>query len=159
MGQEASKYLDKIIFGNVENDLLEEINTEKFDCIILADIIEHLKDPWKLINQCHRILSKHGLLIASIPNVRHISTIYSLVFRGNWPYRTRGIHDRTHLRFFTLKNIFQLFETSNFKIKKISTNYRLVEKPHKINKYSKIASILPFKNFFAFQYITLCKKI
>ena len=61
------------------------------------------------------------------------SNIYNLVFRYYWPYRARGIHDRTHFWFFILKNIVQLFKPSDIKIKKISTNYKLVEKPHKIN--------------------------
>ena len=127
MGAEASKYLDEVIIGNVEKGVLNRICNKKYDCIILADIIEHLIDPWKLVSQCYRILKNDGLIISSIPNIRHISTIFSLVVKGYWPYRDRGIHDKTHLRFFTLKNITQLFEKSNFSIYNISTKIRFFE--------------------------------
>jgi len=160
MANEASQYIDEIIIGNVEAGVLDKLKDNIYDCIILADIIEHLVDPWKVINHSYRILKDGGVIIASIPNIRHVSTIFSLVFKGYWPYRERGIHDRTHLRFFTKKNIVELFENENFIKKKILANYRINEKPRKkINKLAKLFSFWPFKNFFVFQYIVVYKKI
>ena len=158
MGKEASKYLDKVIIGDVEESILENIENNKYECIILADIIEHLKDPWKLIKDCNRILKKDGIIIASIPNIKHLSTIYSLIIKGYWPYRDRGIHDKTHLRFFTLKNIKELFKYPQFIKKNIDRNYRIIESPNKINKFAKIFSFFPLRNFFVFQYIVVYKK-
>jgi 2-polyprenyl-3-methyl-5-hydroxy-6-metoxy-1,4-benzoquinol methylase len=158
MAKEAAKYLDKVIIGDVETSILNDINDNKFECIILADIVEHLNDPWKLIIDCHRILKKDGIIIASIPNIKHFSTIYNLIIKGYWPYRERGIHDKTHLRFFTLKNIKELFKYPQFIEKSINRNYRIIESPNKINKLSKIFSILPIRNFFVFQYVVVYKK-
>ncbi len=81
-------------------------------------------------------MQDRGLIVASIPNVRHYSTIFSLVVRGYWPYRDRGIHDKTHLRFFTLKNIKELFLDANLDIISIVRNYRIIERPHKYNRYA-----------------------
>jgi len=81
-----------------------------FDCIIFADILEHLKDPLVLLKNATSFLSDGGVIIASIPNIRHHTTIINLLFKGYWPYRERGIHDKTHLRFFTLKNIKEMIE-------------------------------------------------
>ena len=160
MAEVATKHLDKVIVGNVEQGLLEELDNNEFDCIILGDIIEHLKNPWLFIAECHRILKKDGIIIASIPNIRHISTIYNLVIRGYWPYRDRGIHDRTHLRFFTIKNIKELFEKQNFKNINCLKKYRIIENPHKLNNLSKLISFIlfPLKHFFVFQYIVTYKK-
>ena len=158
MGDEAAKYLDDVIIGDVEESVLDDISSNKFECIILADIVEYLNDPWKLIIDCHRILKKDGIIIASIPNIKHFSTIYNLIIKGYWPYRERGIHDKTHLRFFTLKNIKELFKYPQFIEKSINRNYRIIESPNKINKLSKIFSILPIRNFFVFQYIVVYKK-
>ncbi len=159
MANKASQYLDKIIVGNVETGLLDSLDNNTYDCIILADIIEHLVDPWKLVQQCHRILQVDGIIIASIPNIRHISTIINLVLKGHWPYRDRCIHDKTHLRFFTKKNIIELFQKDGFTKKKILANYRINEKPRKkINKLAKLFSFWPIKNFFVFQYVVVYKK-
>ena len=64
---------------------------------------------WAVLRAAVRYLEPEGVVIASIPNVGHLDTICNLVFRGLWPYRERGIHDRTHLRFFARGNIDELF--------------------------------------------------
>ena len=160
MAKVALSNLDEVIIGDVEKNVMDKLGENKFDCIILGDIIEHLKDPWHFIKECHRILEKKGAIIASIPNIRHLSTIYSLVIKGYWPYRERGIHDKTHLRFFTIKNIKELFEMQKFTKKRCLKKYRLIEKPHKLNKLTKIILFLffPLKPFFIFQYIVVYEK-
>jgi len=66
----------------------------------LCDVLEHLPDPWLVLRRAVRLLSPGGRIIASLPNIRHLSTIYTRGARL-LAYRDRGIHDRTHLRFFT----------------------------------------------------------
>ena len=106
MAKISQEKLNSVIVGNIEEINLEDvIPLNSFDCIIFADTLEHLKNPWKTLKTISTFLSDGGTIIASIPNVRHYSTIINLIFRGYWPYRERGIHDKTHLRFFTLKNI------------------------------------------------------
>ena len=74
MAKIALSNLDEVIIGDVEKNVLDKLDKNKFDCIILGDIIEHLKDPWSFIQECYRILEKRGTIIASIPNIRHLST-------------------------------------------------------------------------------------
>ena len=161
MGKVALNILDKVIIGDVENNVMNQLNNNSFDCILLGDIVEHLKDPWSLIKECKRVLKKNGTIIASIPNIRHISTIYNLVIKGYWPYRERGIHDKTHLRFFTIKNIMNLFEDEKLVKEKVIEKYRFIERPHKLNKKAGIIPFIlyPLKSFFVFQYIVVYKKI
>jgi len=159
MAKVAKEKLDRVIKGDVEKtNLTDYLVHNYFDCIIFSDILEHLKNPGGILKSATSFLSTDGVLIASIPNVRHYTTIISLLFRGYWPYRERGIHDKTHLRFFTLRNIEELFHHANLKIFRIERNLRIIERPHQINRFSKYFAFPPFKEFFTFQYLIVAKK-
>lgn len=159
MARIAKKNLDRIIIGDVEDiSLSDYFSSEYFDCIILADILEHLRDPWTVLTRLSSILSENGLVISSIPNVRHYTTILQLAFKGYWPYRDRGIHDKTHLRFFALRNIKDLFERSALRIIKIEEKYRIIERPHRYNRMSRYFAFPLIKPLLVFQYIILAEK-
>jgi len=159
MAKIAKGKLDWVIVGDIEKINLEDkLPPNYFDCIIFADILEHLKDPWKLLKNATSFLSDDGVIIASIPNIRHYTTIINLLFKGYWPYRERGIHDKTHLRFFTLKNIKEMFRDADLEIVRIERNYRIIERPHRFNRFSKYFAIPPFKDFLTFQYLIVSKK-
>jgi GT2 family glycosyltransferase len=68
-----------------------------------------------LLRQAQQWLTPDGCLIASIPNVRHHSVVCSLL-QGNWTYESAGLLDRTHLRFFTRREIEKLFVRAGFAI-------------------------------------------
>ena len=154
MAEEATSKLDHVYQGAVE-DVLQSgaLDEQKFDVIICADVLEHLVDPWTVLEKLKSLLSEDGSIVVSIPNIRHFSTLFSVIFLGYWPYRDRGIHDRTHLRFFTLRNIKELFSTSGLLIQDVHVNYRLVESPHKINRFSKFFAWPGIRGFLAFQYL------
>lgn len=160
MAEVAKKKFDKVIVGDIEDiNVTNVLLPNYFDCIIFADILEHLKNPWDILKNTANLLNDRGVVIASIPNVRHYSTIISLLFKGYWPYRERGIHDRTHLRFFTLRNIRELFQYANLNIERIERNYRIIEKPHRLNRFSKCFALYPCKELFTFQYLIVAKKL
>ena len=87
----------------------------QFDAIVCGDILEHLRDPDRLLRQAKDWLKPDGTLVASIPNVRHHSVVRS-VLEGNWTYESAGLLDRTHLRFFTRREIEKLFFRAGFAI-------------------------------------------
>jgi methionine biosynthesis protein MetW len=159
MAQIAKNKLDNVIVGNIEElDLDKIFDLNYFDCIILADVLEHLKNPWDVLKTLTNYLNKNGVIIASIPNIRHYTSILSLIFKGHWPYRERGIHDKTHLRFFTLKNINELFEYSNLKITTIKRKYRIIEHPHPLNIFARYLALPIVKDFLTYQYLIIAKK-
>ena len=159
MANVAKKKLDRVVVEDIEKINLEtHFLHNYFDCIILADVLEHLKNPWDVLKNATTFLNNEGIIIASIPNVRHYTTIINLVIKGYWPYRERGIHDKAHLRFFTLKNIKELFQYPNLEIIRIERNYRIIEKPHPINRYGKYFAILFIKEFITFQYVIVARK-
>jgi len=160
MAAVASNILDKIITGDVENINLKEcFLANYFDCIIFVDVLEHLRDPWRILQEITLFLKEGGVVVASIPNVRHYSTILNLIFKGQWPYRERGIHDKTHLRFFTLKNIKELFSGAYLKIIRLRRNYRIIEQPHGINSMSKFLALPLIREFLTFQYLIIALKV
>ena len=101
--------------ANVEDFDFNAIDV-KFDCIVLADVLEHLVDPWVLMGRVKELLAKDGVVIVSIPNIRNLNVIASLILKGRWEYRDSGILDRTHLRFFTKYEMKSMFIASGFEI-------------------------------------------
>lgn len=76
--------------------------TQQFDLILCLDVLEHMVDPWAVLDRlATQHLVKGGTLIVSLPNVRHYSVVLPLLFAGRWNYEDAGLLDRTHLRFFT----------------------------------------------------------
>lgn len=130
--EEASKRLDKVIMGNVQ-DLTLPYKDGYFDCIIYADILEHLIDPWSVLKRQNRLLKKGGHVVASIPNVRHYRVIKKLK-SGRWDYEEKGVLDSTHVRFFTLESIKKMFRDAGYDIERIeykisaSNNRKLLNK-------------------------------
>ena len=158
MAAEAEKVLDRVFVGDatavIDGTTLEGM---QFDAIIFADVLEHLPDPWLVLRRAVRLLSPGGRIIASLPNIRHLSTIYHLVVLGYWPYRDRGIHDRTHLRFFTRRNVLELFRSANLEIESVDAKYRLLERPHRINRFAKYFALPGLRGFLAFQYLVTAR--
>ena len=110
-----------ILSMNVEHLHPSDI-AERFDYIVMGDVIEHLLDPWKAVANMRELLVPGGALIASIPNVAHIRNIFNLL-RGFWSYQEQGLLDRTHFRFFTRYEITKMFEEAGFFIEDIKHSH------------------------------------
>lgn len=117
--KEASRRgYDGVLVKNL-NQLEELPFSEKFfDCIICADVLEHLENPLKVLKIFKKYLKKKGDIIASIPNIANWYSRLRLLL-GKWEYQGAGLFDKTHLRFFNLKSAKQLFLDANFKIEEI----------------------------------------
>ncbi|MDJ0725946.1 MAG: glycosyltransferase [Prochloraceae cyanobacterium] len=116
-GEIARTRLDRIIIGNIEEISIKEYNiaSESIDCLIYGDVLEHLIDPWQILKLHAGWLKPEGKVIASIPNIGHWSVILNLL-KGQWQYQDSGLLDRTHLRFFTLEGIKELFDKAGLYI-------------------------------------------
>lgn len=152
--EQAREHLDEVLVGDVEEILAtSELADRQFDVIVMADVLEHLRDPWSVLRHAARLLAPGGEIIASLPNVRHFTTLLSLIVGRRWPYRDRGIHDRTHLRFFAKRNVLELFEGAGLTIDTVRTNYRIIERPHDLNVVAKYLAVPGLRGFLAFQYL------
>lgn len=74
-----------------------------FDVIVYGDVLEHLRDPLKVFSALNRHLGEDGVVCVSVGNVAHLWVRLQLLL-GRFEYTERGLLDRTHLRFFTLKS-------------------------------------------------------
>jgi ubiquinone/menaquinone biosynthesis C-methylase UbiE len=43
---------------------------EQFDVILMDDVLEHVKDPEKVMRECSRVLKREGLLVAKFPSFK-----------------------------------------------------------------------------------------
>jgi 2-polyprenyl-3-methyl-5-hydroxy-6-metoxy-1,4-benzoquinol methylase len=88
---------------------------ERFDVVVAADVLEHLYDPWATLREMVSFIGPDGYLVISLPHVGHAAVV-SCLMNGDFEYRDWGLLDRTHIRFFGLKNIEALFAEADLKI-------------------------------------------
>ncbi len=94
--------------------LSELFPAQTYDYIVCADIIEHLADPAALLSQLPDLLAPDGRILISVPNVAYSGLIAELM-AGRFEYRTVGLLDETHMRFFTRVSLDKLLRESGFK--------------------------------------------
>jgi O-antigen biosynthesis protein len=101
MAQRAGEFCERIIVGDLDTiDLAAELGEERFDAIVAADVLEHLKDPLETLNRLRPFLAPEGFFVISVPNIAHGSVRLALL-SGDFKYGDIGLLDSTHLRFFT----------------------------------------------------------
>jgi GT2 family glycosyltransferase len=153
-----AKSFAEVYIGAIENSYLEY--PEKFfDFILLPDVLERLCDPWCVIKRLHKYLKDGGVIIASFSNIMHYSVIQSLL-QGRWKYEETGILDKTHLRFFTLYEIVDMFSQNGFLVKNVLSNNSPICPKDKdfIDKLTAEFSEKSKNQFMAYQYIVECCK-
>ena len=67
------------------------------------------------------VLAGRGCIIASIPNVMHVSVMEQLM-QGNFTYTEYGLLDKTHIHMFTYNEIIRTFYEAGYEIEKIGSN-------------------------------------
>jgi GT2 family glycosyltransferase len=102
-----AKHFAHVTAENIENTHIA-YQEGFFDYIIFADVLEHLYQPQQVLENMKKYLKPDGYILASIPNVMHVSVVKDLL-KGNWTYQDAGILDKTHIRFFTFREIDKMF--------------------------------------------------
>jgi 2-polyprenyl-3-methyl-5-hydroxy-6-metoxy-1,4-benzoquinol methylase len=77
---------------------------QRFDAILLLDVLEHVAQPEEFFAQLLRFAAPGALILISVPNIAHWSVRIPLLF-GRFEYYSRGILDRTHLQFLSRRRI------------------------------------------------------
>jgi glycosyltransferase involved in cell wall biosynthesis/protein-L-isoaspartate O-methyltransferase len=97
---------DRFIAADLEQGLPEAAGGG-FDVVLAADVLEHVRDPERLLREMTGRLRPGGTLLVSVPNISHWYS-RTRVALGLFDYDQRGILDRTHLRFFTRRSFLKL---------------------------------------------------
>jgi glycosyltransferase involved in cell wall biosynthesis len=98
-------------------DALPALGRRNFDIVLLQDVLEHVRCPEQVLEQCHSLLKPRGRLVVTVPNVANITVRLALLF-GRFEYAPRGILDNTHLRFFTRRSARRLLTDNDYEIMK-----------------------------------------
>lgn len=150
-------------FASISNENIEKASLNYpenfFDYIIFGDVLEHLREPGQVLTTMKRYLKEGGSILASIPNVMHISVMKPLL-SGYWTYEDAGILDRTHLKFFTYEEIMRLFKSCGYCVGPVSATTVPISEEDK-TLISKLASIkgVPETWFQAYQYLITATKL
>jgi SAM-dependent methyltransferase len=89
-----------------------------FEAIVYGDVLEHLADPLGALVGLNRSASPDAVIIVSLPNVAHLWVRLNLLF-GHFDYVSRGILDRSHLRFFTRRTMLELLARAGLSLEEL----------------------------------------
>lgn len=116
----AREHLDEVIVADL--DALDALPhpAGTFDAIVFADVLEHLHDPARLLTTLRPYLAPGGVIVCSIPNVKHWTVLYPLLVADRWEYTDAGLLDRTHVHFFTLEEIGRMMDACAFDVASVT---------------------------------------
>lgn len=115
--QLAKSHYRKMYNGYLQ-DFWTVIKQEKYDYIVLADVIEHVVDPEEFLKNIFSKIGKSTKVILSTPNVAFASVRLALL-NGRFDYVDSGLLERTHLRFFTVDTLKSLVINCNVGTEKV----------------------------------------
>jgi SAM-dependent methyltransferase len=115
--QIARNFCDKVIVGNIENDLELDCGYN-FDVIIFSHVCEHLIQPKKILKLLSSRLASNGIIIIAVPNMAYYKNRLRILL-GNWQFEDTGPFDRTHLHFYSYETVNELIPDSFSIINKI----------------------------------------
>lgn len=114
------------IYDEVHVGKFEEIDLTpwqgKFDAIIVADVLEHMYNPWAVLQKLSPLLAPGGALYISLPNIRNLNILMGLA-GGEWRYAGAGILDITHIRFFTKQQILEMLQQTGWQAHEVKLNF------------------------------------
>jgi len=113
----ARKHLDVVVTADVQTLERADIPglVQPVDCLVYGDVLEHLADPWATLERHREWLAPNGQVLACVPNVQYWEVLRDLL-RGKWEYQAQGVLDATHLRFFTLHSLVDMFKKTGFEV-------------------------------------------
>jgi 2-polyprenyl-3-methyl-5-hydroxy-6-metoxy-1,4-benzoquinol methylase len=113
--KEAQKVLDKVFIGECEK-FIDDLPDNYFDVIYFNDVLEHLFDPYMVLERMKQKLNDKGRIVSSLPNIRYHGALKMFILKKDWKYQNSGVMDHTHVRFFTKKSIERMYKDLGFNI-------------------------------------------
>jgi len=114
--EKAIQYAEDGICTNLEEDAwFEKYKDREFDYILLADVLEHLRNSKEVLEKAAILLKEDGKLFVSVPNIAHNDILIKL-YNNRFDYTNIGLLDDTHIHFWGYHNLDDLFEAANLRI-------------------------------------------
>ncbi len=108
--------VDRFVAADLDAGLPVEV-IGKFDVVLAADVLEHVRQPERILDQVHDVLAPGGVFVVSIPNFGHWYP-RARVALGRFDYDRRGILDHDHVRFFTRRSFENLISERGWKVRR-----------------------------------------
>ncbi len=112
--------VDEVRVGSVLDAAAVDFAAGSFDLIVMSHVLEHFAEPERVVARALPWLRCGGALLVALPNLRHMSVLVELGWRGDFRYRDAGILDTTHLRFFTKKSALRFFDGCGLRVEKLA---------------------------------------
>jgi SAM-dependent methyltransferase len=107
--QLAREHCDRVLDMNIETACADLLAGDLVaDCWVFGDVLEHLYDPWALLQKIREASAPGSCVVACIPNAQHWS-VQARLSVGDFRYEDAGLFDRTHIRWFTLVTMLEMF--------------------------------------------------
>jgi 2-polyprenyl-3-methyl-5-hydroxy-6-metoxy-1,4-benzoquinol methylase len=87
----------------------------QFDVVLMGDVLEHLINPLRILQQVRPLLRSGGFVVTCLPNVAHWLTRLQLAL-GQFNYQPTGTLDATHLRFFTVRSAREMMAAAGYRL-------------------------------------------
>jgi SAM-dependent methyltransferase len=101
----ARRELEACWVADLEDELPASALQQQFDVVILAHVLEHLREPERVLKRLICCLKPGGSCVIAVPNVMVWRQRW-LFLRGRFEYQRDGVMDETHLRFFSYETAF-----------------------------------------------------
>ncbi|HEY2797205.1 MAG TPA: class I SAM-dependent methyltransferase [Thermoanaerobaculia bacterium] len=105
LAAQARTRCDRVLEGDLR-EILPRLGAdgERFDVIVLADVLEHLEDPFEALRVAGTLAAPGARLLVSVPNVGNLSVVRDLLC-GRFDPVPAGLLDAGHLRWFTRESL------------------------------------------------------
>lgn len=115
--EKARERIDLVLEQKLEDvDFAEHgILPGSIDTVIVADVLEHIYDPWAALLHLRPLLTDDAQVLASIPNARNLWLLNELA-SGRFPYAKEGLLDITHIRWFTRDEMLRMFQETGYEV-------------------------------------------
>jgi 2-polyprenyl-3-methyl-5-hydroxy-6-metoxy-1,4-benzoquinol methylase len=123
----AACHMENCWVGDLEQDVPKPATARLYDVVVFSHVLEHLRNPARVVARFARLLRPGGVCVIAVPNVVEWRIRWS-VLRGRFEYQNDGPLDVTHLRFFT-------FETA--------PRYLLAEAPELRLEHAQVSGSVP----------------
>ena len=110
----VSQRYDHAVPGTLEDTDLQALGGHPFDVLIVADVLEHVLDPWAALRTLGSWAAPGARLAVSVPNLRFFKLIGNLVLRGEFEYEPWGVRDWTHVRWYTRRSLSRMLAASGW---------------------------------------------
>jgi 2-polyprenyl-3-methyl-5-hydroxy-6-metoxy-1,4-benzoquinol methylase len=117
------------------------LSGQKFEVVLAADVLEHVYNPLAVLKKMASLVTPGGRVVLSLPHVGHCAIATCLLLE-DFEYRDWGLLDRTHIRFFGLKNIQDLLQQANLAITKVEFVVRHPEETEFAAKWSQLNNVV-----------------